>query len=185
VLSLRGCHRLTDYGATRALSNRTVPELDHIDLFNCSQLTDSFLVHLVKSFPAISFLGLSNCQSIGARGLAAIGTLTSLEYLDIALMSNLDDKGLWELAGGCINLKVLDVSGCRRITDNGLSMLLLIKARLRCLRLVTVATAEGLTLVHMRFFQGCPSLQKLRAVKSKITDAVRDEFPGVEFELSK
>eukprot|EP01134_Creolimax_fragrantissima_P001548 CFRG1548T1 len=158
ILSLRGCHRLTDYGMQKALSLRTIRNLSSIDMFNCIHITDETIIHLVKTFPMLRRLKLSNCNLITAKGIAAIGTLQSLVHIDVALMVALKDEHLWELgANGCPSLVELDISGCRLVTNSGVSMLLM----------------------------GCTSINKLRAVKCpKLTRALEKQFSAVEMDLS-
>ena len=98
-----------------------------LDLSYCAGLTDQSLIAISQYCPALEWLNLSGCTSVGDMGVAAIGSrLTRLAVLIMKLCSQdtLRPAGLHALANGIRNLKRLDLSGVTQLDNATLKHIL-------------------------------------------------------------
>ncbi|KAI8049256.1 hypothetical protein BDF22DRAFT_700209 [Syncephalis plumigaleata] len=122
VLSFAGLRALTE--ATLAIcltSIRLKPGLARLDLSGCVNITDASisLISLLHGH-SLRWLSLEGCSRITDRGLyTLVGSVlpeTSTENTPRVIESvSPIDSGI-----GCLNLRHLNVSGCSRITENGM-----------------------------------------------------------------
>eukprot|EP00612_Vaucheria_litorea_P001588 CAMPEP_0171452848 /NCGR_PEP_ID=MMETSP0945-20130129/792_1 /TAXON_ID=109269 /ORGANISM="Vaucheria litorea, Strain CCMP2940" /LENGTH=371 /DNA_ID=CAMNT_0011977597 /DNA_START=164 /DNA_END=1276 /DNA_ORIENTATION=- len=143
-LNMSNCQsELTSFSKLRTFSN-----LRSLHLQNCLGLTDSDLETIVSKCSLITALGLSNCEMLGNLALEVIGAyLNDLEWLDLSWCSGISSGGIWSLNSlpslreillvWCIDLtdkifepmlnmirygslRLVNLNGCIRITENGL-----------------------------------------------------------------
>lgn len=93
------CNEITDFGIVNVIRN--TPNLEKLEIEDCRHITDATLRSLAMFCPRLVHLGLSGCQHISDDGL---------RYLVEDEASN-------------INLVVLEVDSCTRLTDKLLEML--------------------------------------------------------------
>ncbi|KAJ3125908.1 hypothetical protein HK098_008101 [Nowakowskiella sp. JEL0407] len=106
------------------------PNLQRLVLANCSTLEDADVMDIVMATAStLVSIDLSNCRKITSSTVEVIaffcGPWKKLESVRLKNCSLVSDNALTLLAeniGEC--LKVLDLSGCRRITDAGVAMFL-------------------------------------------------------------
>ena len=97
-------------------SARKFTSLAHLDLHDCSVVTDSVLVAIGNSCPKISVLNVSNCRKIKE----AASNLRMLTSLDIHDCKQLNDVGLTNIIHGSTLLADLNLSGCSKLTSSSL-----------------------------------------------------------------
>lgn len=93
-----------------------------IDLTGCLKLTDATIQRIAKGCTDLQTLNISETR-ITRIGLAALGELEDLDYLDLAHCFKIIEppladyqagtKSRFAALEGCTNLRYLDVSGCR------------------------------------------------------------------------
>ena len=184
-LSLEGCSAL-DSTSLRSLLNRN-PNLKSIDVSGLTGVTDEVAAEAALSCTNLEFLDLGWCPKLTAVGLLDIATFcTKLNHL--RLCENTVFKGhrardVMLALHNLENLEVLNLSGCRDITDAILAFYLhgvpasneteLRKLPIRHLNLSRLRNLTGLTLRNMAGV--VPHLQRLELAGSTTTTAF-DEF---------
>lgn len=91
----------------------------HLDFSNCDiKLTDKVLLALLKQFPKLEHLHLSNCGSI--TGSAFTEMQPQCPNLKIIKLTHsyLTDQAISTLPEKCPNLEHLDLSGCKNLTGS-------------------------------------------------------------------
>ena len=94
---------------------RKFPSLRSVDLSNCTQITDAGLAHL-RGLTSLENLNLHGCVHITDAGLAHLRGLIFLKDLNLSDCYKITDEGLAHLRG-LISLEKLDLSRCYKITD--------------------------------------------------------------------
>jgi hypothetical protein len=89
--------------------------LSHLNLYNCSNITDTGLLHISK-LSNLLHLNLSCCYNITDTGLLHISTLSNLQLLNLCSCYNITDIGLLHISK-LSNLHHLNLSCCYNITD--------------------------------------------------------------------
>ena len=109
------------------------------------QLNDDELVELIEDgeLDRTRILSLHNCRRLTHRAMQALGKLSNLTLLDLALLrdpndfstfqgklvgvllrkSGVSDKGMESLVSTCTNLKEIDLSFCTKLTPAGIALL--------------------------------------------------------------
>ncbi|GAB4838586.1 hypothetical protein Ancab_028132 [Ancistrocladus abbreviatus] len=96
--------------------------LTHVSLRWCNLLTNLAIQHLASNLD-LTFLDLRDCRSLGNEALIAIGNLPKLKIL---LLDGCDisDMGISYLRNSVAStLVTLSVRGCKRLTDNCITVL--------------------------------------------------------------
>lgn len=120
-LNLRSCAQVSDRGIT-ALSS--CPNLESVNLWYTNQghLTDAGIEGGLRHLKNLRHLNLSNCSELtNASFTSVIARLTKLQTLECANVVELTDEGMLSLAD-LGQLEVLDVAGCYRISDSGMTV---------------------------------------------------------------
>lgn len=129
-LNLNGCCAgVTDRVFSEALfpSERSLPNLEILELAGCNQLTDSAFVRCGPFFPPcrLSALNLHGCTRLGDAFLSHLSASRSagsatggLQDLCLYGCYRVTDAGLIAIATGLPQLRRLNVCGAYRITDN-------------------------------------------------------------------
>lgn len=92
-LSLRDCENITDIGISELVSTDLVERLSAIDLSECHITTVSVI--LLSKCPNLKGIGLSRCFDIS-------------------------DVGLMEISRMCLDMQIVWIDQCSKITDEGL-----------------------------------------------------------------
>lgn len=121
-LSLRDCIRLSDQTCTVLQACQNIQSLN---LAGCTGLRDSGIRQVTHACQALVHLNLSNCL-ISDMALSHLATLChNLERLELAGCNRLTDTGVTYLSNGpgCRQLRWLDLSGCLGLTTTGIATL--------------------------------------------------------------
>jgi hypothetical protein len=144
VLHINGADRVTDYGLAQV--GRNCPTLTSVDLGNCPNITDIGLRELAIGCPLLKTLNLEKCANVKNVGIVAIGQyctgMTSLNLtnnwklepwllariaefeklvsLDLTKCIQCTDKTLKAIGNTCHDLKYLNLTGNKLISDVGL-----------------------------------------------------------------
>ncbi|KIY67959.1 RNI-like protein [Cylindrobasidium torrendii FP15055 ss-10] len=112
-----------------------------LDIAYCN-ITDDAIEGIVHHAPRIQTLNLSGCQLLTDRALDAVATLGGhLDVLILAHVPNISDLGVVNFTRNCVNLRCVDVSFCRHLTDMSVFEL----ASLECLRRLSLVRVHHLT----------------------------------------
>ncbi|KAI3524475.1 hypothetical protein L1887_03131 [Cichorium endivia] len=117
-IELSGLYGITDSGLSPLLENRNAG-LVKVNLSNCVNLTDKFVVDLAKVHGGtLEVLNLEGGRRITDESLAAIAkNCVLLNDLDVS-KCGITDSGVSCLSEGVhISLQILSVSGCSKITN--------------------------------------------------------------------
>ena len=120
-ISLAG-NSLTDAGlAALVRVLRNYPQVTELDLSDCPDITDAGLLHL-QSLPHLTHLNLSGCHHITDTGLGNLSSLVQLTHLNLSNCNDITNDGLPRLHR-LTQLTHLNLSNCNGITNNGLNNL--------------------------------------------------------------
>ncbi|ORX59647.1 RNI-like protein [Hesseltinella vesiculosa] len=90
------------------------------------QLTDDLLLFVLQNCPRLTSLNLTHCNRITSQGfhhLAHAPCAPYLVQLTLAGCATLEDHDLITLSASCHRLEKINVSGCSRITEDGVRAL--------------------------------------------------------------
>jgi EIN3-binding F-box protein len=117
-LNLHGCKYSVGDRSVKQLGAKC-PNLRHIDLSTCANITGVGLTALAKGCPNLVAVSLADCR-ITDFGLRALGIhCRSLQKLDVSGSSLLTARGI-EWLKDCSELYYLDISFCNRMADSAL-----------------------------------------------------------------
>ncbi|KAK9268308.1 hypothetical protein L1049_000055 [Liquidambar formosana] len=122
-LSIRNCPGFGS--ASLAMVGKLCPQLQHVDLSGLYGITDAGLLPLLESCEAgLLKLNLSGCLNLTDEAVLAITRLHggTLELLNLDGCRKITDTSLVAIADNCLLLNDLDVSHCT-ITDSGVAAL--------------------------------------------------------------
>lgn len=109
-IRLSGCRQVTDAGVD-ALGGCLC--LQRVDISGCCLLTDQAGTTLAGL--DLRHLDLEDCSAITDATLQQLGA--SVEHLDATLCTAITDIGVEAVASSCPNLKYLSLRGCTSVTD--------------------------------------------------------------------
>ncbi|KAK6927570.1 Leucine-rich repeat [Dillenia turbinata] len=148
-LQLEECHRISQFGVYGTLVNCGL-KLKSVALVSCLGCKDvNIQLPMVSPCKSLHSLSIRNCPGIGDATLAVLGKLCpQLRYLDLSGLGGITDAGFLPLLesceaglvkvtlGGCVNLtdkvvslmaqlhgstlELLNLDGCKKITDTSL-----------------------------------------------------------------
>ncbi|XP_028562781.2 F-box/LRR-repeat protein 14-like [Podarcis muralis] len=123
TLNLSFCQRITDVGVGH-LAGITADgclQLEELDLAGCGQLSDHAVRYVTQGLPRLVHLSLRFCGNIGDGALLSMSLLSRLKSLNLSFCQRISDVGIGHLAGitsrGCLQLEVLDLEECERLTN--------------------------------------------------------------------
>ncbi|XP_057486120.1 EIN3-binding F-box protein 1-like [Actinidia eriantha] len=122
-LSIRSCPGFGS--ASLAVVGKLCPQLHHVDLSGLCGITDAGLLPLVESCEAgLVKVNLSGCLNLTDEVVSAVARLHggTLEVLNLDGCSKVTDASLFAIADNCFVLNDLDLSKCS-ITDSGVAAL--------------------------------------------------------------
>lgn len=138
------------------------PLLVELDLTDSHHhLHDDDVLTLVQAYPAIRALNLNHCDRLTDSSLAAIASsCIALEQLSIAEAVHVTDDGLIALSNNTLlQLCRLDLTGCVKLTDCGVTKLL---ARCQQMESMKIGQCPHISNYSMiRIAECCPDMQVL------------------------
>uniref|UniRef100_A0A061R9X5 F-box and leucine-rich repeat protein 7 n=1 Tax=Tetraselmis sp. GSL018 TaxID=582737 RepID=A0A061R9X5_9CHLO len=154
---IHGAGRISDAGVT-ALSKYYASTLGPtkglqiLSLSSCTRVKGEGL----SCFPGLVSLSLAYCKYVTDLALQDLQHLPHLRVLSLAGCFHVTDGGLECLRG--LGLQHLDLEGCNRVSDQGLSLAV---GRLKGLRILILEGLHGLTDDGLAALAGCQLLEKL------------------------
>ena len=122
-LCLRGCNLISDLGLEYLADGVVKYCLTTLNLYNCDGITDNGIIHLQK-LVSLRTLDLSRCgANITDHGIVALCELPNLQILYLNFLTNITDISLLEIGRKCLEVSMLSLEGCERITSVGLRAL--------------------------------------------------------------
>ncbi|KAL6503136.1 hypothetical protein OROHE_023765 [Orobanche hederae] len=119
-LNLESCFCITDRGLGFLSCSLLSKTLKTLVLAKCSKITDCG-VSVLQNMCCLENLNLANhgARITNAGGLA-ISEIKTLKKLNLAGVMSLTDRTIVALARNCLDLEVLDLSDCQKVTGAGL-----------------------------------------------------------------
>ncbi|KAL1989304.1 hypothetical protein VTN96DRAFT_66 [Rasamsonia emersonii] len=113
-LDLHQCSLLTD-GGVRSLAHN-VPYLQGLQLSQCTELTDNSIIEVVRTTPRLTHLELEDLDKITNNTLVELAKspcAERLEHLNVSYCENLGDPGMLAVLKSCPRLKSVDMDNTR------------------------------------------------------------------------
>lgn len=167
----KGCKKLTsfrfpshatDVGVRQIGSNLT--QLRSVGFVRLN-VTDDALTEFVSNVKTLSSIHVAHCELISDRGIESMSAICNSGLASFNLRSPgmlVSDRSIGHIARNCINLQVLKLRGCGRITDLGLESLGFNLDNLKMLELHTLPAITPRTVQHL--IEQCASLRKLTII---------------------
>jgi F-box and leucine-rich repeat protein 14 len=160
------CRQLTDSTLGRVVSS--AQNLESLDVSGCGDITDNGVLLVACGLKRLKILNLRGCRLISDAGIAhlagagsiaasAAGAVSTLEKLVLHDCQRITDTGLGHIGAGLRALRVLDISFCAGITDDGLQCI----ARLPVLQEFRARACDGITDAGVSHFWSSPRLNIL------------------------
>ena len=120
TIKLSGCKSVQDSGVSRLWES--CPKIRHVDLDGTQRVSYRAFVHSSPA-PELEQLNLRNCSGIGDKGLELISKLApSLKFLDLVGLHRITDAGISSIASGCAaELEHVNISGRYKVANIGLA----------------------------------------------------------------
>ena len=148
-LNLSGCKHFTD--ESLMLITKNLKDLSFLDLTRCLGLTDKFLIELMKNNSKLTHLNLYALPELECTFLGEM-CFNKLEFLDLCGNQGVNDELLEKAAKFLTNIKSLNFSWCKKVTDKGIKALfgqgVEIKLELISLHGLLGITDEGIECMH-------------------------------------
>ncbi len=122
TLIIESSNRITDDGI-KAIANGRLINLNLLHILSCNRITDTGICDMAGgNLHNLKSLRIDISNRLGNTAVAAIAnSFSNLDSLDITCSRNLSNEALSILANGNLhNLLSLDISGCGKVSDNGL-----------------------------------------------------------------
>ncbi|MCO5554982.1 hypothetical protein L7F22_008521 [Adiantum nelumboides] len=168
-ISLRGAYRLSDQGLEALL--QASPQLVHLDLSNCSFLTNAFMGAVARCVSqTIESLVLDGCSNLNATVLVhEIVQLAKLQKLSLAEVGGVTDEVVTEI---CVqlgsSLKELALAGCYSLTDAAAAAIGSCCPSLQSLNLAHLPMLTDITIAHIT--DNVRNIQDLDLKRCKFSD---------------
>lgn len=117
-LQLEECNRITHLGILGALSN-CISKLKSLSLVKCMGIKDLALeIPVLSPCESLRSLTIRSCLGFGSASLAILGKLCpQLHHIDFSGLCGITDAGLLSLLEGCDGLVKVNLSECLNLTD--------------------------------------------------------------------
>jgi len=93
-----------------------------LDISDCSSVTETGLISLLRRLPYLEELSVGACFNIMDEGMKTIVKFSpNLKYLDVRKCLHVTDEGLSVIADGLTHLTHLYIGCCRKITAIGIA----------------------------------------------------------------
>ncbi|XP_059276569.1 EIN3-binding F-box protein 1-like [Lycium ferocissimum] len=169
-LNLEECNRITQTGILNAVSN--CMKLKCLSLVKCMGIKDVVLeTSLLSPCESLKSLSIRSCPGFGSTSLAMVGKLCpKLHQLDLSGLCGIMDTGLLPLLESCEGLVKVNLSDCLNLTDQMVfSLARRHGAALELLNLDGCRKVTDTSLVAIAEY--CPLLNDLDVSKCAITDS--------------
>jgi F-box/leucine-rich repeat protein 2/20 len=113
-LDLHQCSALTDDGVRRLAHN--VPFIQGLQLSQCPELTDDAITEVVRTTPWLTHLELEDLDKITNDTLVELAKSPcagTLEHLNVSYCESLGDPGMLPVLKNCLHLKSVDMDNTR------------------------------------------------------------------------
>ncbi|KAH9519174.1 hypothetical protein Btru_074892 [Bulinus truncatus] len=112
-LCLGSCNKLTD--SAMITFSTHLARVEELDLRGCKNIRNDCIRKIVKNCPRIHTLVLANCQQISDVALCEIATYLkdTLRVLDVCGCNRVSDQGVISLSKNCDRLTSVDISSTR------------------------------------------------------------------------
>lgn len=97
--------------------------LTHLDLSQCSGVTDATIAAVAKNCVALEALNLGHCSQITDAGVSAIASCSGLTTLILEECSKITDNAIQALSDGCTSLEHFNIRNCKKVTGVSISQL--------------------------------------------------------------
>ncbi|KAL3625302.1 hypothetical protein CASFOL_030756 [Castilleja foliolosa] len=169
TLSLKGAYRLTDVGLRMLTS--AAPSLKSINISLCPLLTSAGICSLLNSLRLnLRELYLDYSDGVDAMLiLPAMLQLEKLEVLSLAGIQTVSDDFISKFvsANGC-RMKELGLADCSELTDLSLEVIGSTCSELRALDLSSLRKLTDVSMGHLA--NGCPMIEILKVCRSAFSD---------------
>ena len=116
-INIRKCDNVTDLGLAYLSEDCQSCRLKFLDLSFCSSVTDSGLAHVAKGLKNLAGLSISSCL-VGDAGLLDLANgLVHLQTLALGQCNNITEGGLIKMAIKAKSLRMIDIYGCKNISE--------------------------------------------------------------------
>lgn len=112
-----------DDGIVEQISVRYQKSLRHLELNNCSNITNNALFQIGRRCHQLQSFSVICCTRISDTGLLELTKHTHLSHIHVAHNLALTDKSLAAMLDAAKDLKSLNVINCPKLTDSSLSSL--------------------------------------------------------------
>ncbi|KAI8142981.1 hypothetical protein BJV82DRAFT_515726 [Fennellomyces sp. T-0311] len=119
-LDLGSSNRLMTDETIEVLADMIGPNVEFMYLTHCFHLTDQAILTLVDRTPQIRKLDLNSCWLITDKSMEALGTLRHLEWLDLSNCRKITNQGIRRLLEQNPRIKHLTLSYCKNLTDQAM-----------------------------------------------------------------
>jgi F-box and leucine-rich repeat protein 14 len=164
------CDRISSKGLQFFIAS--LPNLQKLTMYSCSQLTDEGLVAISK-FPALRELKLGECDKVtattGFRHLAA--NCKNLANLDIHQVSSVNDDVLDSISQ-LPQLDYLRLASCNNFTGQGLKNL----AKAPALKKLKLDSCNSVTFETLQNLLGAPVLETVDVSYCSVTNEQQEAF---------
>jgi F-box/leucine-rich repeat protein 2/20 len=149
-VAFEACPLISDTGIETLL--KTNPRLQQINLNACRNIGDRTLIALARHCPSLTQIDIAFCILISNDGLSQFATLKSedsarlIRHLNISNCRRISDEGIVLFVKKCTRLTSLNVHFCDKLTDVGISMVLH-----QCLELENLNLEEVRLVTHKIF----------------------------------
>lgn len=118
-LKLRKGVQLTPDGLEKLFENGPLPQLTHINLGECSLLSDKVLIAMANSCSQLTNLVLHWCWEVTDVGISAIvNSCSHIRVLDLVGVLQLTGESFMDINTKLPNLVILDLEQCKNVIDS-------------------------------------------------------------------
>lgn len=170
TLQLEECNRITLLGVGGALSNH-IRNLKSLTLVKCLGIKDiAQEVTLPSPCTSLRSLSIQNCPGFGSASLSVVGKLCpQLQHVELIGLYGITDASMFPLLETCKGLVKVNLSGCINLTDETVSTLVRLHGgTIEVLNLDGCRKITDTSLVAIA--DACLLLNELDASKCAITD---------------
>lgn len=163
-LNLKRCFRITDRGLGFLANGSSSKTLTELVLANCWEISDVG-VSLLVNMCCLEKLSLaSSGKQVTNVGGLAISRIQTLKKLNLSGLEKVSNRTIIALGENCLNLEVLDVTGCELVTGAGIRALWSHKS-LQCLALGFCSNMNPGDVEHVML--ECPALNSIKWILSR------------------
>ncbi|TKY45800.1 F-box/LRR-repeat protein 3 [Spatholobus suberectus] len=112
---------ITDNGLKHIASSCS--ELKHLDLYRSSRITDEGIVAIALGCPSLEVVNVAYNCNITDTSLVSLSKCQKLRTLEIRGCPRISQVGLSNITARCKHLETLDIKKCYRINDTGMIQL--------------------------------------------------------------